>query len=318
METLTSVLVVGPTGRFGIDICHNLSLQKDKFKRIAAFENTSRPSDAKKQQVYASFQDAGLEIVRGDYATIESFAGFDVVILALGNHAMIYQPQIIDTAIKAGVRHFYPSEFGADLTVGDNWYQRYYRDKVLTREHLQKRAADTEGLGWTYITVGRFAEWSVSPAFGVNNITHKAEIYGTPEGRQSLLAVENVATYLVCTLLDPFNPSQAESRQRTYRFHGGPYTWPQILDALEKVTGFKYDIKYISVELAAEREKKAKETGDVELELEASHELVQGREGTLLPLPKDNDKFPWVKIKSLEEALKGGFENPEVRKVLGL
>jgi hypothetical protein len=198
MTTLTSVLVVGPTGRFGIDICHNLSLQKDKFKRIAAFENISRPSDAKKKQAYASLQDVGFEIVRGDYTTIEAFKGFDSVILALGNHAMIYQPQIIDTAIQAGVRHFYPSEFGADLTVGDNWRQRYYRDKVLTREHLQKRAKDTEGLGWTYVTVGRFAEWSVAPAFGFNNVTHKAEIYGSPRGLQSLLAIEK---YVPCTLM---------------------------------------------------------------------------------------------------------------------
>jgi hypothetical protein len=58
-------------------------------------------------------------------------------------------------------------------------------------------------------------------------------------------------------------------------------------------------------------EKKGKDTGDVELELKASHQLVQGREGTLLPLPADNDKFPQVKPTGLEEALKAVFTDPK-------
>jgi len=74
--------------------------------------------------------------------------------MPLGNHAIKRQPLVIDTAISAGVRHFYPSEFGTDLTAPGNWEERYYRDKVLTREHLQKRATDTPGLGYTSSMAG--------------------------------------------------------------------------------------------------------------------------------------------------------------------
>jgi hypothetical protein len=120
--------------------------------------------------------------------------------------------------------------------------------------------------------------------------------------------VSSIVQYTICTLLDPFDESSVQARQRTYRFNGGPYTWPQILAGLEKATGTKYQITYLPVEKAAEREKLAKETGDVDLELEASHQLVQGREGTLLPLPHDNDRFPEVKLISLEESLKGALK----------
>jgi hypothetical protein len=115
--------------------------------------------------------------------------GFDVVIMPLGNHAIKRQPLIIDTAIAAGVRHFYPSEFGGDLTVPGNWEERYYRDKVITREHLQKRTKDTPGLGYTYFVNGRFSEWAPIPHFGIFPKTHTARIVGEPHMEQSLLAV---------------------------------------------------------------------------------------------------------------------------------
>jgi hypothetical protein len=77
------------------------------------------------------------------------------------------------------VTHFYPSEFGADLTVGDNCNERYYRDKVLTRKHLQKRAAENSKFGYTYFLDGRFTEWAPTPHFGIDLKTHCARIVGS-------------------------------------------------------------------------------------------------------------------------------------------
>jgi hypothetical protein len=110
------------------------------------------------------------------------------VIAALGNHAIKNQPALIDTAISAGVRHWYPSEFGADLTEGDNWNERYYRDKVLTRKHLEKKAAEHPEFGYTYFLDGRFSEWAPIPHFGIDLKTHTAHIVGKPEMEQSLLS----------------------------------------------------------------------------------------------------------------------------------
>lgn len=194
MATLTSILVVGPTGAVGIAVCNALIGRKTSFKRIAAFNNTSRPVDAAKHTTLDAFKNGGMEIVSGDYTTVDAFKGFDTVMMPLGNFGNFLQPQIIDTAIQAGVRHFYPSEFGADITVGENWNQRYYRDKVLTREHLQKRDAELrekgDGLGWSYICIGRFTEWAIIPRFGWNHVNHTAEVYGTEAGRQSVISLE--------------------------------------------------------------------------------------------------------------------------------
>ena len=192
MAILNSVLVVAPTGKVGLAICHELGKTKSSFKRIAAFNNTSRGGDDTKEKILSGLRDLGLEIVSGTYEDVDIFRGFDVVIMPLGNHGLYLQPQIIDTAIAAGVRHFYPSEFGADLLVGDNWHQRYYKYKAIAREHLTAHSKDTKGLGWTFIEVGRFTEWSVIKHFGIDNANHKATIYGNENGRQSLLSVEEL------------------------------------------------------------------------------------------------------------------------------
>jgi hypothetical protein len=178
MLFLNSILVLGLTGNVGLALCEALIEEKTKFRRIAALNNTARPADAAKHSILADLERQGMEILSGTYEDLDVFRGFDVVILAFNNFGNILQPQAIDVAIEAGVRHFYPSEFGADVTKGDNWNQRYYHDKVITRNHLDKRAAEVPGLGWTYITVGRFIEWATLGYFGFDHENHTATITG--------------------------------------------------------------------------------------------------------------------------------------------
>jgi hypothetical protein len=84
--------------------------------------------------------------------------------------------------------YFHPSEFGDDPTVGDNWNERYYRDKELTRNHLHKVAAENPQFGYTYFLNERLMEWAPIPQFGLDLKTHTAHIVGKLEMGQSLLA----------------------------------------------------------------------------------------------------------------------------------
>ncbi|KAH8123538.1 hypothetical protein ACSS6W_000940 [Trichoderma asperelloides] len=317
-KTLDAILVVGPSGMVGKVLCQALIFRKSDFKRIAFFHDTSRPETEEKRQLFATFRNDGMEQVSGLYTDTAAFTGFDCVLMPLGNHAIKYQPTIIDTGIKAGVRHFYPSEWGADLTAGSNWTQRYYRDKVLTREHLEKRGRDedTPDLGWTYIQLGRLAEWSIIKHFGINNANHTADIYGTPEGRQSLLSTADAIAYTIETLRHPFSVAD-NGHRRPYRFHGASPTWKEIFDELETITGHRYSVTYHDVESAVEKEARAKVLGDVDLELEASHQLIQGRGGTLLPEPFNNDLFPNIHPESGHSVFEKIFRDENMRKFLG-
>ncbi len=98
----------------------------------------------------------------------------------LGNNAMALQPQIIDAAVSAGVTNFYPSEFGSDLAHPQALKERYFRDKQLTRRHLEKTAEKhkDQGFGYTYIVNGGFAEFAAHPAFGFNREEKRFDFWG--------------------------------------------------------------------------------------------------------------------------------------------
>jgi hypothetical protein len=63
---------------------------------------------------------------------------------------------------------------------------------------------------------------------------------------------------------------------------------------------------------------KAIETGDVDTELAASHQGIQGTGRTFVPKPYDNDQFPEVKAVELEETLRRMFEDESKHPQLAL
>ncbi|KAL7911440.1 NmrA-like family protein [Trichoderma gamsii] len=318
----TAILLVGATGTWGGFVTQALAAQSHIFTRIAVYHNTARPTDEAKQAKLEKFRKSGLEIVVGSgYENPEPFHGFDCVMIFAGNHGLHEQPQIIDSAIAGGVRHFYPSEYGADLLVGDNWNQRYYKYKVMTRQHLQKRAAEYPDLGWTYFVVGRLTEWAIISHFGIDNYNAKASIYGTEAGKQSLIGVDDAVAYLLETLKEPIaeiQNGQLLGKKRTYRISGSSPTYKEIFETLERVTGRRYNVTYLEVESASIEEADAKRREDIEQELAASHKLVQGRQGTLVPYPWDNSRFPSIQPRSVEECLRAAFQNRNWRVAYGL
>ncbi|KIW15123.1 hypothetical protein PV08_07910 [Exophiala spinifera] len=315
-----SILLIGATrvGSFGDYVAQELIKDSTYFSRVGFFVDPSRPADESKRARLRELQAAGFEIVEStNFASPEPYKGFDCVLIFLGNHGLYMQPTIIDAAIKAGVRHFYPSEYGADLTVGENWTQRYYKYKVETREHLTLRATQVADLSWTAYVLGRLTEWSVISHFGFDNKNRKARIYGRSSGRQSLIGAADSAKYLVETLKEPLS-DDSKGKQRTYRISGSNPTYAEIFEILERVTGKKYEVTYLDVESAKEEEPQAKRAGDIDAELAASHKLIQGREGTLVPKPWDNDRFPHIHPKGVEEVLREAFATERTRKWFGL
>jgi hypothetical protein len=317
---LRAVLLVGAASEYGFGqfVLRELIKSRHSFSRIAVYLDLNRDNSAK-APLLEQLKHAGVEVVEGKgFESPNPFMGFDCVMSFLGNYGLHLQPQLIDCAIAAGVRHFYPSEYGADILVGQNWTQRYYVEKVRTRQHLEQRGKDLPDLGWTYVLFGRLTEWAVISHFGFDNRAARARIYGTPDGKQSLINAADAAAYTVQTLLDPLGATETGGRRRTYRFSESSPSYATLFDTLRTVTGREYQVEYLDVEEAQLEEQAAKQSGDVGAELAASHKLIQGRQGTLLPLPWDNDRFPSVAPSNLLDSLTAAFASPKLRKVYGL
>ncbi|KAJ7664762.1 hypothetical protein B0H17DRAFT_951904 [Mycena rosella] len=257
--------------------------QKSKFGRVAVL------SDPTKAARFAEIQEKGIEVVAGSFLEAKSYEGFEVVISLAGNAAMKLQPAMIEAAIAGGARHFIPSEFGADIAQNGIWKNRYFRDKVVTRDHLRARAKDTPGFRYTLVLSGAVAEYTVSAFNGVDVEKHVAHTYGSPEARLHVTAMSDVVKFIVGAVLLPFdNPTQP---MRELRVSGDCLTWGALMALLEEVQGVKYDIQYLNPKLAAEKQEAARAAGDSDGELFWSATATMANGYALLPEPLDNAKF---------------------------
>jgi len=120
------------------------------------------------------------------------------------------------------------------------------------------------------------------------------------------------------SMLSPLDGADPASRHRTFRFHGESPSWKQIFEILKRITGYEYEVTFHPVSEAWKLQAEAKEKHDDKLEMNASHRIVQGTEGTLLPEPYDNEKFPDVKAEGVEEVLRAAFADEKQKAFLGL
>jgi hypothetical protein len=123
--------------------------------------------------------------------------GFTHVVSAVGNALMKSQTEMVDAAIKAGVTHFYASEWNSDISQPEISGMRHFRDKQLVRVHLAARARENPPFQYTLFIIGIFTKWLVLEFY--ENFT--AEIYGTPEAR---VGVTSIPEYVAFALLLPF------------------------------------------------------------------------------------------------------------------
>ncbi|KAJ7239667.1 hypothetical protein C8J57DRAFT_1193357 [Mycena rebaudengoi] len=278
-----SVLIIGAGGTVGRPLVQEFLKNKTRFGRIAVL------SDPAKIERFADVQRAGIEVVVGSFLEASSYRGFDTVISLAGNATMKLQPGMIDAAIAGGARHFYPSEFGGDIGYGALGKMRYFRDKVVTREHLRQRAREFPEFAYTLLIIGGFTEFIASAFNGVDVENHTASLYGSADARLTVTAMPDTMHYIVESVLLPLEAGQT---CRELRVAGETLTCAAFLDILGEVQGVKYATTYLDPAEAAVKEEAARVAGDVDAEL-----LWAGKAlltVAFVPGPYDNARFAFT------------------------
>ncbi|KAJ7160643.1 hypothetical protein C8R43DRAFT_1086806 [Mycena crocata] len=279
-----SVLIIGASGTVGRPLVQEFLRSKTRFRRVAVLADPakiSRFDDVKKD---------GVEVVVGSFLEASSYKGFDTVISLVGNLAMKLQPAMIDAAIAAGVRHFYPSELGADIGRGAHGKIRYFRDKVVTREHLRQRVREVPGFAYTLLMTGAFTEFTASAFNRIDVEKHTAEPYGTANARVTVTAMPDIVKYIVESVLLPLGGQSS----RELRVAGETLTWGTLMATLSAVQGVKYTTRYLDPADAAVKEEAARVAGDVEAELMWSGTTLMPTGVAVLEGPLDNARFSFT------------------------
>ncbi|KAF7951239.1 uncharacterized protein EAE97_002790 [Botrytis byssoidea] len=205
-SALKNVTVVGAAGKLGTSILANFDA--DPNFNVSILSRKSSKSVFPAHLVVHRVSDEYPEL-------LEALKGQDVVISTISKAAAdVQQKAIIDSAIKAGVKRFVPSEFGSD-TRNEKAMKifPFFKHKLNTVEYLKSK--EREGLTWSAFVTG--------PPF---ELYVKMPIQ--PRQRPPLAPLSNTHYFIQ---KKPFHVSQN-----------------QILASLEKATDKKWDVAYVDAE----------------------------------------------------------------------
>jgi len=246
-----SVLIIGAGGAIGTPLVAEFIKQNSSFSRIAILL-----SDPSKKSKFGSAETSGIEFVTGSFLDKSSYEGFDTVVSTVGNAILKLQPAMIDQAIAAGVRQFYPSEYGADLSQRGAWGQRYFRSKLETRAHLARRAKEVKEFKYTLILNGFFTE--ASP-FCVDKESKTAPVFGSLDASTSVASVRDVVNMIVASIPHPYSSG---TQKRELRITGSRQTFKELIEKLGRAQGIEYTFTFPHSSVALEEQYKAWEQDD--------------------------------------------------------
>jgi len=177
-----TVLLIGASGTLGSLVVEEFIKHLSKFDKVGIL---AEPSKVSKFETVTK----GIQIVLGSFLDPKSYAGYDTVMSFAGNAIMRLQPAMIEAAIAGGVTHFYPSEYGADLSLEALQNVRYFRDKLVVRSHLVAAARAHPNFRYTLMLTGPFTEWTVDKFYGVDRNEKKVVAYGRPDAQIDVTSI---------------------------------------------------------------------------------------------------------------------------------
>ncbi|KAI1483699.1 hypothetical protein K445DRAFT_13575 [Daldinia sp. EC12] len=236
MTTITKVAIAGAKGDLGGPVFEqllNAGFQVTVLTRKGS--NHTWPSNATVKEI--------------DYNSIDSLTealqGQDAVVSTITTESISAQNNLIDAAVKAGVKRFIPSEFGSDTFNEKAAKLPCYTPKIQIQEALKKAAAESS-LTWTVVMNGAFLDWCIRVGFFADVKNRTIEL---PDGGNNLTSSTSLPTVGKAVVGVLRNFEQTKNRpvyvQETaislkqiediFKKHLGPDGWKENITSLDEI-----------------------------------------------------------------------------------
>ncbi|KAL8935425.1 MAG: hypothetical protein Q9216_005429 [Gyalolechia sp. 2 TL-2023] len=229
-QQLKNVIVLGASGNLGKPIIDAL-LAAGGFTVTAMTRKSSSatfPSEVKVQSIDDTYPSDQL---------LPALKGQDALINLLPSLSAKEANTIADTAAEAGVKRYIPPEFGSDT--GNPEVVALipvFAGKAEMTEYLKTK--ESAGMSWTAVINGAFFDWGLHTGFlGFDLKSHSATIFDSGDAPVNTTTLSTVAQAIVAILSNP-----AETANRHVYIQSAKATQNQILAALEKSTGAKWNV----------------------------------------------------------------------------
>ncbi|KAH8799531.1 isoflavone reductase family protein-like protein CipA [Flagelloscypha sp. PMI_526] len=225
--SVKKVMLLGAGGNLGPAVL-------DAFLASKTFEVTvlTRPSSK-------STFPPGVDVVKAEYTLPElqaAFTGQDVVISMVGGSAFTAQKIIVDAAIAAGVKRFFPSEFGALINDKAIAFAPVLQEKKNVVDYLISKESS---ISWTAIQTNAFFDWGLKVGWlGFDLAKRTAELLDGGITKFHATNVPTIAKAIVATLST--HEAYEKTKNQYVRIASYEVSQRDILQAVERATEEKW------------------------------------------------------------------------------
>jgi NmrA-like family len=254
----TRILVLG-AGELGTSVIRHLARRAAEHPgaslTVLLRGSTINSDDpAKRREVYA-LRALGVDLLAGDVTATadelaEVFHEFDTVICCTGFvGGKGTQLRIAHAVLAAGVKRYFPWQFGVDYEVIGRGSAQAGWDEQLDVRDLLRTQSDT---AWVIVSTGMFTSFLFEPSFGVvdldNDVVHAL---GSWDNTVTVTAPDDIGALTAEICL--FHPTIANSVVYTA---GDTISYARLADTVEAVLGRKmqrveWTLPWLERELAA-------------------------------------------------------------------
>ena len=239
----TSILILG-AGELGMPVIRSM-VEKSKHVpgtkiTVLLRQSTINSTDIEKKRNVDELKVLGVELLAADLTAPSSnlipiFRNFDVIIscTGYGSGAGGFQIRLAKAVLDAGVKRYFPWQFGVDFEIiGRGSAQDLFDEQLDVRQLLRSQSATK----WVIISTGLFTSYLFEPFFGVVDMENK-----------SINALGSWDTSVTVTTPGDIGKLTAEiffaepTIEDTVVYIGGDtLTYGQLADIAESLSGQKY------------------------------------------------------------------------------
>ncbi|KAJ3219057.1 hypothetical protein HDU81_000406 [Chytriomyces hyalinus] len=231
MPAFKNIAVVGGTSTIGQALIKNLLATKGEFDSVILL---TRDPESKASQDLAALGAETRKIpseltTEAIPALVESLKGVDALVSVVGMTGLANQANLAHACIQAGVKRFFPSEFGNDVDLHASTIP-FLAEKVVLRQFLRSEPVASK-LEHTFIETGYFIEGLFTPFLGweISGTTVSVNIPGTGDVPITVIHQSDIGHYIAEVLrADP-----ALSRNKALKFEGDRLTWNQAREIVQ-------------------------------------------------------------------------------------
>ncbi|KAJ4265952.1 hypothetical protein NW762_003925 [Fusarium torreyae] len=190
------------------------------------------------------------ELVKTDYSEkslVAALKGHDAVVSTVSSitvgQTLTLQNTIVDASIKAGVKVFVPSEFGVDTANPEaTKFIPFLQDKVKVLNYIKSKE---DKISWIAVVSGSMFDWGLNiPNFGGIDVDARtATIFDGGDIAYEATNLDQVGRAITKSL-----KNISITRNQYVYVNSFTVTQNEVLSALERVTGDKFEISQGTVD----------------------------------------------------------------------